>query len=346
MTLLITIIILSCVVIIHELGHFFAAKWCGIKVDEFGIGFPPKLVSKKWGETVYSINLLPFGGFVKLHGENEEVDHESERSFIKKAPWKKALVLVSGVLMNIVLGWFLFIIISAVGVPQSVFVSEVREGSPASLAGIEKGDAVLSISYGEITIVPKTAEDVVLAIEAAKEERILLTLERNGKEITEELEGRLRPPEGEGPLGIGLVEVGIEKKSIGASIIEGAKETGMVLKSIVIGFGTLIAGIWGDHEVFKNVTGPVGIFNIAMSLSTLGVLYLLHFVAFISLNLAVLNIIPFPALDGGRLLFVGIEKLIRKRVPQKWEMYLNLAGFSVLILLTIVITIRDVRQLL
>lgn len=336
------VLFLSFLIVIHELGHFLAARFFNLRVDEFGIGFPPRIFSRKKKETRYSLNLLPLGGFVKIHGESgpgDEKPEEPERSFYHQRASKRAVIIAAGVVMNFLAGWLVLSIVFSLGLPKAILVTEVSADSPAAIAQIKEGDVIV----GEY----ESLESFIGFVNENKGRELTLTFLRDGGEFTETLVPRISPPEGEGALGVGLVEVGAERQGILKSFIEGGKAAVAITGEIFSVLFRLVSGaVVGDFEPFSSVAGPVGIFAVLGHAGKLGGVYFLQLLGLISLNLAVLNIMPFPALDGGRLLFIGIEKIKGSPVNRKIENWVNAVGFSLLILLLILITIRDIARIL
>jgi regulator of sigma E protease len=337
MTLLIVILGLSFLILIHELGHFLAAKSFGLLVEEFGFGFPPRLFAKKIGETVYSLNLLPFGGFVKIYGEYKADDAAHlKRAFFAQKIWKKIAVILAGVLMNFLLGWFIISSVFMIGVPSGLAITEVFDGSPAAAAGLLKGDQILNFS---------SADDFVKFVQENKGREIVLNLKRSGKELKVNITPRLEPPGGQGALGVGFMAVGLERQPFFASILEGFKASVSAVAAIFIGLFQLILALFTKGQLLAGVVGPVGIFGVAGEAAGLGLTYFLQFIALISLNLFALNILPFPALDGGRFLFILFEKIKGSPLSPQFERSVNAAGFLLLLLLMIALTARDIGRL-
>jgi regulator of sigma E protease len=340
MTFVIVILGLAILVLIHELGHFIAAKLSGMKVEEFGIGFPPRLFKKRFGETDYSVNLLPFGGFVRLYGE----DGLEKGGFNDEPAGKKALVILAGVFMNLLLGWFLLSLIFATGVPSHLMVAEVAPDSPASAAGMESGDVIAGMKAGNITLFdPISSDDFTAAVKGGALE-ITLHVERGSEKLDLTLVPRQNPPEGQGPLGVNITEIGFPAqpffKALGSGFVGVWETSKMVVEGLGLFFGQLVTA----PRTIENVAGPVGIVFIAAQATSLGFVYLLQLLALISVNLAVLNLLPFPALDGGRFLFLIIEKIIRRPISRRFQIWVNGAGFAALIFLMIFITIKDVGK--
>ncbi|OGM92016.1 RIP metalloprotease RseP [Candidatus Wolfebacteria bacterium RIFCSPLOWO2_01_FULL_38_11] len=332
------IIFLSILILVHELGHFLAAKKFGLLVEEFGFGLPPKIFAKKIGETDYSINALPFGGFVKIFGENREENASisPERNFSNLKIWKRAIVLAAGVGFNFLLGWLAISLVFAIGTPSVVIITEIKKNSPAEEVGLLAGDRIAEFT---------NVNDFIDFVNSHQGEKIKLKIEREGKTLELEAIPRKNPPIGEGSLGVGLVDAGLEKQNIFMSFWEGLKTSLNSIKTIFLAIINLIGKAFVGKASFEQVTGPIGIVKITAQASTLGIVYLLQLLALISLNLAVINILPFPALDGGRLFFLLIEKIKGSPLDQKFEKITNAVGFAILIFLMIVITIKDIIKL-
>lgn len=336
MTVLIVVVGISILILIHEFGHFIVAKKMGLLVEEFGFGFPPRIFSKKIGETTYTLNLLPFGGFVKIHGEEPGTPLEGlekERSFAFQPAWRRAAIILAGVLMNFLLGWFLISLIFFAGTEKAVLISQVLPDSPAAVAGIKAGDKVLGFD---------NTTAFIEFIEKNRGKSINFTISRSGEEIRMMAVPRLAPDPG---LGIALSDAGMEKLPFLASIAEGFKTSISVIASIFSAFASLLFGLLTQGRILVDFVGPIGIFGVANQAGALGFLYLLQLIAVISLNLMVLNVLPFPALDGGRLLFVLIEKIKGSPISPNWERSFNTVGFLLLILLMVAITLRDIVRL-
>ena len=366
-TVIIFIIILGILVFVHEFGHFIVAKKSGMQVDEFGFGFPPRMVGIQktdgrwkwvWGhrqlmnteQTVYSINWIPLGGFVKIRGENNEFENDP-RSFINRPFWGRLLTLIAGVTMNVLLAFLIFSGGYMFGLPVAVDSAQnipahasftnpqmgilaVQPGLPAAKAGIQANDVILSLNGQKFLAI----SDLQNFIQSHKGQPVTFQLARGKEILNVNVTPQINPGPNEGPTGIQLAVVGRLKYSPIFAIIEGAKTTVMELGNIVSGLAQLFSG----HVSFSSLGGPVKIASLTGQVAKLGFVFLLQFTAFLSLNLAVLNILPFPALDGGRVLFLIIEKFRGKRNNQKVEQYFNTAGFFLLILLMIAVTINDI----
>jgi regulator of sigma E protease len=368
-TTLLFLLVLAILIFVHELGHFLAAKKSGIRVDEFAIGFPPKIFSFTKGETKYSLNLIPFGGFVKIFGENpddESISGEDKaRSFVHAPKWKQVSVLGAGIFFNIIFAWllisisFMFGSLVPINEDSSVYAKYIKDSqviltgvmpeTPASKAGLEKGDQILHLSLAnnndEVVIENITVTDIRRIIENSTGQELELTYNRNGNIATTTINPELDKTENRQVIGIYMENVGIVKLNPILALWEGGKMTVITFKQVAVGLGTfLFQAIRGQGD-FSQVSGPVGIVSLVGEAAGFGLAYFLGFLAFISLNLAVINLIPFPALDGGRIFVVIIEAIIRKPIKAQVVNALNLVGFVILIGLMLIVTYRDVLKL-
>ena len=348
MTVLIFIITLSILVLVHELGHFLMAKKMGVKVEEFGIGLPPKIFGIKKGETLYSVNLLPIGGFVKLFGEEYDEHHSSSRTFVNKKPWQKTLIVLGGVIGNFLLGWFIFSFLVTQGVPvptNKVIVEKVTKNSPAAVAGLKEKDVISKLILQNNSINLTSANTLIEETKKSAGKSIKLLVQRNDQQLTIVLIPRKNPPKGEGPLGIAITSF-IEKKYPWYSApYYGLVEAFNITNKIASELGKMFFGFITFQKQNVDVAGPVGIANLAGQAFKFGRNAFLEFLALLSLNLAIMNILPFPALDGGRLVFVFYEGLTKKKPNKNIEKYTNLIGFIVLLSLAALITISDIVKL-
>lgn len=348
MMVLAAIIGLSVVIVVHEMGHFLAAKASGARVDEFGIGFPPRLFGWRRGETEYTLNAIPFGGFVRIHGEGREDGNEQDaaRSFATKSLGKKLGILVAGVTMNFLFGWLVLAGSFMVGSPEHLVVASVSQGSPAAVAELEAGDAIVRARWDAITLNDPVPIDafITLARQAAGSP-LALTVQR-GESVQEIiLVGRSAPPEGEGSLGVALAPVGAAPQPLFSALGSAFLQSVATLRDVIAGFGKLVGGVFTDFGILKQVSGPIGIVALTAQSGALGASYFFQLLALISLNLVILNLIPFPALDGGRMLVVLIEKLIRRTIPRRVELAVNGIGFAALLALMAAVTVQDVAKL-
>ncbi|MAG59519.1 hypothetical protein CMO96_01890 [Candidatus Woesebacteria bacterium] len=349
MTLLIFVVLLSILVFVHELGHYLAARRAGIKVEEFGFGFPPRVWSKKIGETLFSINLIPIGGFVRLYGEDESVVKDKERAFYHKGKLARVSIVIAGVVMNILLAVAAFsILVWVTGIPKEtgkVQILEVAEGSPAAIAGIQKDDIVVSV---EGQSVYETNVFVELVGQSGDAETSLVIERGDGQEVILGVTPRSDPPEGEGALGVVISSVEMIQPPIWqrpfVSVWYGAGEAIFWVKTVAVAVATSVSQL--IHGETPQVTGPVGIFQMTGAVARQGIFALISFAGIISINLAVLNILPIPALDGGRLLFIIVETIFGRRVVPAVERYAHAGGMVLLLFLILAVTVMDVRRLL
>lgn len=357
MSIIIFILILGILVLVHELGHFIAAKKNGVLVEEFGFGFPPRLIAKKIGETVYSLNLFPIGGFVKVYGEEyHEVGtiHElslekRNRAFVYKKPWQKALIIVSGVIGNFLLGWLVISFLFTQGVPtpvNKVLVEKVQAKSPAESAGLKDRDIIYQLKNDGKTYSISSTNDLIYLTNKFSEKKIALFLERGNKKLIVSLTPRSHPPKGQGPLGIVIGSPFVEKKypwyqAPFYALIEAFN----ISKKIVVELTKIVVQLVMLQKPKVDVAGPIGIARYTGMAIKFGKNAVLELLALLSLNLAIINILPFPALDGGRLVFIIYEWISKKRVNQKLEKNLNLIGFAILLTLAGLVTINDIIKI-
>ncbi len=363
MSIILFIIILAILILAHEFGHFIVAKRSGIKVEEFGIGFPPKVYGKKIGETEYTINLFPIGGFVKIFGETPDEESingpDAKRSFVNKPKYIQAAVLGAGVFFNILLAWFLLSVGFLIGLPTSVdmtpegrtledvalTITEIKVGSPAEEGGLKVGDVILSLGVGEdFVLSPSTVE--VQEFIATNFEKDIDVAYRRGKESQET--ATLRPVEGiidRPAIGIAMDEIGKLKLPVHLALWEGAKLTVGLTEATFFGLASFFGSVFSGNADLSAVAGPVGIVGIVGQASEFGFIYLLSLMAIISINLAIINLIPFPALDGGRLLFLLVEKIKGSPIKPTIANTANAIGFAILILLMVVITYSDIAKI-
>jgi len=356
-TVLIFLAVLFVLILVHEWGHYIVAKFTGMRVDEFAIGFPPRLFAWKRGETEYSLNALPLGGYVRIYGEDPTAlgdDPDNKRAFGARPKWAQALVLLAGVTMNWIFAWFLLVIIMLVGVPTQIDESAATNNSVVYIAGILPGSPadsllppqskIMKVKSGEEVlspILPSTLSDFVAARAG---EAIDITYQNSdGGEDTVSIIpqiGVIESSPERAALGISMTLVETIKKPFGAAVVDAGVQTYTMTKTIIVGFGLLLTG----QVSLNQVSGPVGIAVIVGDAAAIGLTTLLYLTAFISVNLAVVNLLPIPALDGGRLVFVAIETIIRRPIPSVWAMRVNLVGFASLLLLMLLATVSDVSK--
>jgi regulator of sigma E protease len=341
-------------VLVHEFGHFIVAKKSGMQVDEFGFGFPPRLFGIKKGGTLYSVNLLPLGGFVKIAGENNE-DYENPKSFVNKSFFARFFTLAAGVIMNFLLACVLLTIGFGIGLPtevpqgltlparatikeSSLTIVEVVKDSPAAKAGLLEGDMIAAIDGKPFANV----DDLITYVKSRAGNNLDFEIKRGSEDFHKQVFSRTDPPSGQGAIGIAPAMVGRISFPWYYAPVVGFNASVRLVENTFSGFYHLFV----KGEGFGSVGGPVKIASMTGQVAKLGFPYLIQFAALLSINLAVLNIIPFPALDGGRILFLVIEKIRGKKNNQKIEQWFNTAGFALLLLLIIFITVRDVTGLI
>ncbi len=363
LTIALFLLVLSVLIFVHEWGHYITAKLTGMRVDEFAIGFPPKVFSWKKGETEYSINALPIGGFVRIHGEDPTQvtpdDVDRDRTFSARPKWAQAVVLVAGVTMNVLFAWFLFVAILMIGVPTQVeegkasaaaelVVIDVLENSPAASA-VPVNAAITMVKSGEMslaTLSPSTVSDFVASV-GTNPVSITYTV-GDAESVTVEVTpvtGLLAASPNRPAVGVSLALVETIRQPFGTALVEGFFRTIDTTGKIIVGLGSLLAGAVAGTADFSQVAGPVGIVGYVGDAAAVGFTSVLLFTAIISLNLAVINLLPIPALDGGRLVFVAIETVLRRPIPPMWAARVNFVGISLLLLLMLVATINDIGRL-
>ncbi|MFZ3020097.1 MAG: RIP metalloprotease RseP [Minisyncoccia bacterium] len=363
-TLILFLVILSVLVAVHEAGHLVLAKWVGARVKEYAIGFPPRLFSRKFGDTEYSLNLTPLGGYVNIAGE-EGVDEEGEtdiplnEKLASKHPFKRILVLVAGVTSNVILAWLLISITLMAGsyepVPTGgllpanaqVVILGVSPKSPAEKIGLKATDEIIKVSSGTHTLLPKTSEELVSFLENFQDGSINIEVLRNGerKDFTD-IHAVTGIVDGKKALGIAVDTAVMKKYSFFPALYKGIGVTGSTIKYIGVSAGHAFVEIINGKGGFSSVAGPVGIGKIVGEARSLGWVSVITFAAFLSINLAIINILPFPALDGGRVIFTLFEWITGKPVSTKISRVVHTTGFIILILLMLVITAHDISQLI
>lgn len=344
-TILIVIISIVGLLALHEFGHFIVAKSFGMKVEEFGIGYPPKIFGRKIGETIYSLNLLPFGAFVRVPGLEKEEEGK------KIATWKKASVVLGGVVSFWIIAAILLSIVFFTGVPQAVSdeangglidpkvqILSVSSGSPAEEAGIGIGDTIKDF---------ETVSSIQKFIEEHKGKEVTLTIQRGREVFDVSLVPRVAPPEGEGAIGVALVRTAEKSYPLWQAPIKGVEATINLTGAIFAGWGSILTSLSQGKgmPVGVQVVGPIGIGSLLTQAAQVGINYFIQFMAMIAIYLAILNILPIPALDGGKLLFIIIGKIKGTPVNQKIEERITAAVFCILIFLMAWVTIQDVIRL-
>jgi regulator of sigma E protease len=364
MSILIFILVLIALILVHEFGHFLAAKWSGMRVDEFGIGFPPRAWGTKVGETEYTINWLPFGGFVKIYGEDPEPGVlPSPRAFSGRPRILQMLVLLAGIAMNLIFAWVLISGTLALGTnrvltieeaeraPDAVLaIASVLPGSPAAEAGLAQGDTILTIE-GAGGRYAGTNPDLFTAFVGEHEAGLPLTLQVrtfSGEEKNVTVAPRAgvitADPE-RAVIGVSVAPVGTVKVPWYEAPIEGAVLTWEITKNVAVALVAFFGGLLTLSADLSQVAGPVGIAGAVGDASQTGIVALMTITALISINLALVNLLPLPALDGGRLFFIIIESIIRRPIPVSFTNAVNALGFGFLILLMVLVTASDIFKI-
>jgi len=391
LTAIIVIITLGILIFVHELGHFIVARRNGIRADEFGFGFPPRIFGiqkyfrknkgfKKWrfiwgprdGDdenealdrkeirenkyekgTIYSLNWLPLGGFVKIKGENGENADEPD-SFMAKNAWTRTKVLAAGVIMNFVLAWFLIALVMMIGIPEAKDSEQILSGAKVQIAGVVKDSPAekMGIKIGDEIILEQDnfkiekLKDISTYIESNKGEEIYFKVKRGRETLNLRGVPREEAPEGQGILGISYSQVVMEKypfyEAAWKSLVTVFEVIWMMLSTLYLIIRNLFPG---GESVGMDVAGPVGIVILIQQVTSLGLVYILQFIALLSINLGLINILPIPALDGGRILFIIIEKIKGSPVSRKIEQGIHMTFFVLLILLMMAVTYLDIWRI-
>ncbi len=355
LTILIAFFSLIGLMTLHEFGHFIVAKRFGVKVEEFGIGYPPRIFGKKIGETLYSLNLLPFGAFVKMPGEIGQA--ADPRSFSSQAVWKRVLIAFAGVLSFWIMAAILFSIVFNLGtavavddeasglVNPKVQIASISVGSPAKLVGLEPGDTIKEMTIGEERLVINKIKEVQEFSNDKLGKEITLTIERGNEVFDVKVVPRISPPAGEGPLGVGLVRTAVKSFSWYQAPWQGLVTTVNMTGAIIQGYGQVIKNVVQGQPTGVELMGPVGVVHLFTQASQMGVSYFLQFVGMVAIYIAIFNILPIPAVDGGKMLFLGIEAIRRRPISEKVEQNVTAVFFSLLLLLMVLVTIKDIARL-
>jgi regulator of sigma E protease len=353
LTILLFLLVLGILVLVHEAGHALIAKTIGCRVEEFGIGFPPRLAARRLGETVYSVNIIPLGGFVRITGEGGEAI-DDPRSFARKSRGRRAAVLLAGVTMNLLLAVVFFSLIAGIGAPvpvsgvpgtlplvdRRVEVVEDSDNPVLRNAGIRSGDAITHVGGRFLP----SAADAAEAIRGFRGVELPLVLTRDGSRQDVRLLFSEPHVPGE-PVGLALLDVATYRVPWRRAPLEGIKATGRTVQATATGLAKLVRDAVQERVLPQDVAGPVGIASIVGTVGRQGILPLMELTAVLSVNLALINALPIPALDGGRVLFVLLEAVGIRRFRGGPERLAHAIGFAVLIGLIMLITIGDIRRL-
>ncbi len=356
LSIVLVIIIFSILVIAHEWGHFIVARRNGVKVDEFGVGFPPRAFGRKVKGTLYSINWLPIGGFVRLKGEDGEA--KGKDSFSNKGYWSKVKIVMAGVTMNLLIAYVLIVVLLIAGLPailpsgfvkfgpikpsrietSNLLVLAVNKGSAAEKADIKVGSEIIAINNQNLT----TTEQLQAETRKLAGQQVSLVVRKDGQDKT--VQTTLGSDDKTGFLGLAAQPMEVARYNPLSALVAGVVVLFQMVVATIAAFGEFIVGLFTRARVSENVAGPVGIVGLFGGVMQFGWRYALAFVASISLSLAVINALPIPALDGGRLFVMTLTRLGVKISPQR-EALVHWAGFIVLILLVIIVTISDISRL-
>ncbi len=356
-TILLFLALLSVLVLVHELGHYIAARKAGITVEEFGIGFPPRVFSwvAKSG-TRWSVNAIPLGGFVKMKGESGQ-DVNAPDSFAAKSLWRRFTVIIAGVAMNLVLAWVLFTVGFLFGLPavvedgvdagvtvtdRAIHIVDVLPGSAADLSGVKVGDRVLTIDGVAYETGTLAREALVPHSDASP---IEIMVAQSGETKTIAVAPQFVEELGRAGVGVALVETGFVRYPWYLAPVKGVETTLRSTWDVLSAFGGLVVSLFRSEDVSANLAGPVGIAVLTGQVASLGVSHLVQFAAMLSINLAVINVLPLPALDGGRLAFLLYEVIRRKKATPVFEQTVHAIGFVALLLVVILVTVKDVIRI-
>lgn len=363
-TVLIFLLLLSVLVLVHELGHFIAAKKLGVKAEEFGVGFPPRVKKLfNWRGTEFTLNWLPLGGFVRLRGEDPEIKlprviAEKTGFFWAQKIWKRTLILLAGVTMNMLLAVVVFSVsYTVIGIPvktDKVFIEGVAPSSPAEKAGLGSGDQVLEIISPDQNIPVADTDKFIEIVNQNLEREIFLKIAPKDITVIKVINiiprSKEETPDGQGALGVVVSNIELIHypwwKMPFLSAWFGLKEAFLWGVEIISGLVHMLSNLIVRGQVPQDIAGPVGIASVTGKIAAQGLIPLLQFMGILSVNLAIVNVLPIPALDGGRLLFLVIEKLRGRPVNPKKEYWANLIGYALLISLIVLITIHDIFRLL
>ncbi len=346
LTLIIFVIIFGLIVFVHELGHFLMAKRAGIYVEEFAFGFPPRVFSWKRGQTRYAINLLPLGGYVKMKGE--DVENKDPDSFAKKSTGQRALVTIAGVMMNLLLAWvlltFLLILPSSLKGGNAIFLTQVQPNSPADQVGLKTGDIVLKGNDTQL----HSSSDLQHFTAAHKGQTVTIQFRRNGKEQAKEV----TLGQEDAPLGVVVSSFSLGQVAnppLWQAPFVALRQIGNVIWANLTFIGSLVGGLLGlvPNVPTDQVSGPVGIYGLVAQFVALGWVYVIMVTAQLSLAVAIFNILPIPALDGGRLLFIVLDKIFGRRLlSHQIEAVIHTIGFILLMGLFLIVTWHDIVKLM
>jgi len=336
MTIILFLFFLSILILVHELGHFLAARLVKLNVEEFSIGFPPRIISRQIKGTNYSIGLIFLGGFVKLRGENDPNDLEG---FLNLPPLKKFLIVISGVLFNIFLAYFFIVFSLNLGYPfesNKIFVSGFLNENTQAYKYFKTGDEILYIKVDDKVYKFQSLMELVKFLKNNEKKEVEIFYLRDNNVLS----AKVVPP-----VGFYLANFEFRKFSFFESIFLGFEKLIESVKKIIYGFFKAIESIFSKEKINLEIIGPIGIYNLFDNVKNFGFGYIFYFLAILSINLAIINLMPFPALDGGRAIFILGEILFKKKIDYQKEELIHQIGFIILFILLIFITIKDIYKL-
>lgn len=349
------LVILTVLVLIHELGHFLVAKAIGVHVEEFGMGLPPRIWGKKFGGTIYSINSLPIGGFVRLAGEDAESGEQHKGKNMKRTEYfwarskkERAAILVAGVFMNFAMAVAITAGLLMYGVREpsgKVHVERISVGSPAEKAGLKNGDVLVSISSAEKYVKLTTPDELITFVNDHKGKDVSFVVERQGEQMSVTAVPRTEVPKGEGPLGVAISDLELKKYPVSEAPGKALTINIFRARDMLVGLGETVWKLVTFQKLTADVAGPIGIAQVTGQAVKFGWAAVLEFASILSLNLAVLNVLPIPALDGGRLAFVFLEKILGKKVRPAFEKSTHQIGMIILLGLIFLVSINDILRL-
>ncbi|MBU4350829.1 site-2 protease family protein [Candidatus Parcubacteria bacterium] len=352
LTVFLAFISLIILISIHELGHFLTAKKFGVEVEEFGFGYPPRLFGRKFGNTLYSINLLPFGAFVRI----SEKDRNDPNSFLAKPLWQRMLIIFNGAFSFWIVAIILFSIVFAIGAPTmiedsemnipdtKVLITSISANSPAASADLRAGDVIVSLVSETAELNGDQVGQIQDFIIANQGKEIILIIKRGDRIFNTTAIPRISPPAGEGSLGIGLARVGLKTQPVYLSVFEGFKATLNMTRVVITAYIDAIVNIFKKTPTGLQLSGPIGIVGLLSQGMRMGTSYFLQMIGLLSINVAIINLLPIPAFDGGKLMFLTIEAIRKKPIPQKIEEKVTTVFFVLLIIMMVFVTIKDIKN--
>ncbi|OGG01903.1 hypothetical protein A2Z33_01530 [Candidatus Gottesmanbacteria bacterium RBG_16_52_11] len=359
LTVIVFFIILSILVFVHELGHFTVARLLGVKVEEFGFGLPPRIAGWQVRGTVYSLNWLPIGGFVKLAGEDEDEDTAGSRIrqfkpreyFFARSKKERSLILIAGVSMNFLVAVILTAVLLLTGVREPagrVHIERVLPGTPAEAAGLTSGDIIRGIKAGggaDGLVNFETTASLISTVKERAGQTVELSVERSGSLLSVSLTPRVNPPPDEGAMGVAISDTEERRYTLAEAPLAAVRINIERAAQMLTSLGTTLYRLVTLKPLEADVAGPIGIAQVTGEAVRFGWKAVIEFMGILSLNLAVLNILPVPALDGGRLAFIFAEKILGRKVKPAFEKQTHQIGMLILLLLILLVSINDIMRI-